>query len=128
MNKICLVGRLTKDVELKYTPNNIAVGRFNLAVNRAYKKEGQPDADFIPVVVFGKVAENCGKYIGKGRLVSVTGRLQSRSWDDQDGKRHFGMDVLGEEVQFLDRAKEGQADFTPSSEEDPFGEDDGLPF
>ena len=127
MNKICLVGRLTKDVELKYTPNNMAIGRFTLAVNRQYSKEGQQTADFIPTVVFGKVAENCSKYIGKGRLVSVSGRLQSRTWDDQDGKRHYMYEVAADEVQFLDRAKEEQ-DFTPSNEPDPFGEDDGLPF
>lgn len=123
MNKVCLVGRLTKDPEIRYTPDNqLAIARFTLAVNRPIKKEGQPDADFLPIVVFGKLAENCAKYIGKGRLISVSGRLQSRSWDDQDGKRHYGLDVIGEEVKFLDKAKEEEPDFVPADEEDD------LPF
>jgi single-strand DNA-binding protein len=111
MNKVALVGRLTKDPEVRYTANNnTAVAKFTIAVNRMFKVEGQPDADFIPIVVFGKPAENAGKYIGKGRLVAVSGRIQTRSWDDQDGKRHFATEVIADEVHYLDKAKEnGQA-------------------
>jgi single-strand DNA-binding protein len=118
MNKVNLVGRLTKEVELRYTPNNNkAVAKFTIAVNRMFKQEGQPDADFLNVVVWGKPAENCGKYIGKGRLVAVSGRIETRSWNDQEGKKHFATDIVADEVHFLDKAKEGQAqekqDFTP---------------
>lgn len=128
MNKVALVGRLTKDPEIRYTANNqTAIAKFTIAVNRLFKQEGQPDADFIPIVVFGKPAENCGKYIGKGRLVAVSGRIQTRSWDDQEGKRHFATEVIADEVHFIDKgqAKENKntgADFYPAEEEDD------LPF
>ena len=132
MNKIALVGRLTKDPEIRYTANNqTAVGKFTLAVNRMFKQEGQPDADFIPIVTFGKIAENCGKYIGKGRQVAVSGRIQTRSWDDQDGKRHFMTEILADEVHFLDKAKDGnQADGSSGGSGDfyPVGDEDDLPF
>jgi single-strand DNA-binding protein len=134
MNKVALVGRLTKDPEVRYTANNqTAIAKFTIAVNRMFKQEGQPDADFIPVVVFGKPAENCGKYIGKGRLVAVSGRIQTRSWDDQEGKRHFATEVIADEVHFLDKgndankgsgndARKESGDFYPAEEEDD------LPF
>ncbi len=107
MNVVALVGRLTRDPELKYTQTQMAVARFTLAVDRTFKKEGQPTADFISITVWGKTAENVGKYIGKGRLVSVSGRIQTRSWDDKDGKRNFATEVVADSVQFLDRASEG---------------------
>jgi single-strand DNA-binding protein len=134
MNKVALVGRLTKDPEIRYTANNqTAVAKFTLAVNRRFKQEGQPDSDFIPIIVFGKAAENCGKYIGKGRLVSVAGRIQTGSYDDQEGKRHYTTDVIAEEVNFLDKGNDANkgsgsgaakesGDFYPAD-----GEDD-LPF
>lgn len=134
MNKVALVGRLTKDPEIRYTANNqTAVAKFTIAVNRRFKQEGQPDADFIQIIVFGKAAENCGKYIGKGRLVSVAGRIQTGSWDDQEGKRHYTTDVIADEVNFLDKGNDANkgsgnngskesGDFYPAD-----GEDD-LPF
>jgi len=124
MNKVALVGRLTKDPEVRYTANNqTPVAKFTLAVNRMFKQEGQPEADFIPIVVWGKPAENCGKYIGKGRLVGVAGRIQTRSWDDQEGNKHYATEVIADEVHFLDKATEGNnSDFSPA-------EADGeLPF
>jgi single-strand DNA-binding protein len=134
MNKVALVGRLTKDPEVRYTANNqTPVAKFTIAVNRMFKQEGQPDADFIPIVVWGKQAENCGKYIGKGRLVAISGRIQTRSWDDQEGKRHFATEVIADEVHFLDKgndankgsgndARKESGDFYPAEEEDD------LPF
>jgi single-strand DNA-binding protein len=138
MNITALEGRLTKDPEVRYTQNNnTAVAKFTLAVNRMFKQEGQPEADFIPIVVFGKTAENCGKYIGKGRLVSVVGRIQTRNWDDTEGTRHYATEVIASEVHFLDKAKDsgsaagsnnstnnsqGSGDFYPADEEDD------LPF
>lgn len=121
MNVVALVGRLTRDPEMRYTQNQLAVARFTLAVDRQFKKEGQPTADFISITVFGKVAENVGKYMGKGRLVSVTGRIQTRSWDGQDGKKQYATEVLADSVQFLDRAGEGGGRGTSQS-------DDGFDF
>lgn len=126
MNKVNLVGRLTKDPEVKYTADQKAVTRFTIAVNRRFKQEGQPDADFLPIVVFGKTAENCGKYISKGRLVSISGRIQTGSWDDKEGKRHFTTDVIADEVHFLDKgssAPEESTSFYPAPDEE-----DDLPF
>ncbi len=113
--------------------NQLAITRFTVAVDRVFKKEGQPTADFLPVVVFGRSAENCHKYLGKGRLVAVSGRLQSRTWDDQEGKRRYSYDIIADEVNFLDRAGDtrpqptagdvGEGDFHPIDEEE-----DDLPF
>lgn len=134
MNRVSLVGRLTKDPEVRYTANNqTAVAKFTIAVNRKFKQEGQPDADFIQIVVFGKPAENCGKYISKGRLVSVAGRIQTGSWDDQEGKRHYTTDVIADEVNFLDRGNDSNkgtgSDFNKESGDFyPAGEEDDLPF
>lgn len=109
LNKVALVGRLTKDPEVRYTQEQTPVVTFSIAVDRTFKKEGQPSADFIPIVVFGKPAENCGKYIKKGRLVAISGRIQTRSWDDQDGKKHYITEVVSDEVDFLDRDNNGQS-------------------
>jgi len=134
MNKVALVGRLTKDPEVRYTANNqTPVAKFTIAVNRMFKQEGQPDADFIPIVVWGKPAENCGKYIGKGRLVAVAGKIQTRSWDDQEGKRHFTTEVIADEVHFLDKAsdmnKGSDSDVKKESNDfHPVEGDDDLPF
>ena len=87
LNKVAFVGRLTKNPEVKTVGNNqTPVAKFTIAVNRTFKREGQPSADFIPIVVFGKSADNCGKYLTKGSLITVSGMLQTRSWEDQDGK------------------------------------------
>lgn len=135
LNKVALVGRLTKDPELRYTSDNqTAIAKFSIAVDRRFKKEGQQSADFIPIIVFGKVAENCAKYIKKGRLVAVSGRIQTGSWDDQEGKRHYTTDVIADEVDFLDRGADSKGpgmdsgfgadtpDFHPADDEDD------LPF
>ena len=108
MNVVAFVGRLTRDPETRYTQSQVAVTKFTLAVDRQFKKEGSPSADFPQIICFGKVAENVGKYMGKGRLVSVTGRLQTRSWDGEDGKKQYTTEVIADSVQFLDRASEGQ--------------------
>ncbi len=130
MNIVALVGRLTRDPEIKYTQTQMAVARFTLAVDRMFKKEGQPTADFINITVWGKVAENVGKYIGKGRLVSVSGRIQTRSWDDKDGKRQFATEVVADSVQFLDRASEtaSRSDEGENFGFSPVEGEDDLPF
>lgn len=102
MNNISLIGRLTKDVELAYTPAGVAVGKFTLAVNRTFKKEGEQEADFIRIVTFRKTAENTANFCKKGSQVAVTGRIQTGSYEGQDGKKVYTTEVLANNVQFLD--------------------------
>lgn len=107
MNLVVLIGRLTKDVELRYTQAGKAVATFTLAVDRPFTNQaGERETDFIPVVVWGKSAENCANHLGKGRLVAVEGRMQIRSYEDQKGQRRRVTEVVANSVQFLDRAKE----------------------
>lgn len=109
MNKIVLIGRLVKDAELKFTAGTgKAVANFILAVDRRYKKEGQQQADFIPIVVWGKSAENTANYTAKGKLVGISGRIQTRSYEAKDGSRRYITEVVAEEVQFLEWAKNTQ--------------------
>ncbi|PRR70893.1 single-stranded DNA-binding protein [Clostridium thermopalmarium] len=103
MNRVVLIGRLTKDPELRFTPGKgTAVCTFTLAVNRRFKSDGQPEADFIPVVVWGKQAENTANYVGKGRLIGVSGSIQTRSYEAKDGTRRYVTEVVADEVQFLE--------------------------
>ncbi|AAK81643.1 single-strand DNA-binding protein [Clostridium acetobutylicum] len=103
MNKVVLIGRLTKDPELKFTPGTgTAVASFTLAVDRRFKKEGQQEADFIPIVVWGKQAESTANYMSKGKLMGVSGRIQTRSYDAKDGTRRYVTEIVAEEVQFLE--------------------------
>jgi single-strand DNA-binding protein len=111
-NRVILIGRLTQDPELRYTQNGTAVASFTVAVNRKFKRD---EADFIPVVVWNKAAENCANYLGKGRLVAVEGRLQIRSYEAQDGQRRRVTEVVADEVKFLDRAGTSSASSTPTS-------------
>ena len=107
MNKVCLIGRLTKDIELKATQSNAKVANFTLAVNRRFVKEGQEQtADFINIIAWGKTAEFCDKYFGKGQQIGVSGRIQTRTWDDDQGKKHYVTEVVAEEVDFADGKKE----------------------
>lgn len=102
MNRVDLVGRLTRDPELRHTSSGRAVCQINLAINRTFTNQsGEREADFINVVVWDKQAENVSKYVSKGRLVSVEGRLQSRSYDDKDGKKVYVTEVVANSVQFL---------------------------
>ncbi len=106
MNKIILIGRLTKDPELRYTPNGAAVASFTLAVDRRFSNQsGEKETDFIPIVVWNKAAENCAKYISKGRQVAVEGRLQIRSYDGNDGQRRWVTEVIADNVEFLSNSQ-----------------------
>lgn len=124
LNRVILIGRLTKDPELRYTPNGVAVASFTLAVNRSRPNpQGEREADFIPVVVWQKQAENCANYIGKGSLVAVEGRLQVRTYDAKDGQRRWVTEVMAENVRFLEKKESAgsmgtEVDFT----------DDDIPF
>jgi single-strand DNA-binding protein len=101
LNRIILIGRLTRDPELKYTPNGLAVAKLSLAVNRRYNKE---ETDFIDVVVWRQSAEFCANYGSKGRLTMVEGRLQIRSYETQDGQKRKVAEVVADDVRFLDKA------------------------
>lgn len=131
MNNVILIGRLIKDVELRYTQSsNATYARFTIAVDRQMSKEkkqeaeanGQPTADFINIVVWGKQAENCQRYLQKGRNVAIQGRLQSGSYTAQDGTRKFVTEVWAERVQFIDWG-EKKEDHTQ-----PFGQFDEISF
>ncbi|MGG3523850.1 single-stranded DNA-binding protein [Bacillus pseudomycoides] len=107
LNRVILVGRLTKDPDLRYTPNGVAVATFTLAVNRPFTNQRQREADFISVVVWRKQAENVANYLKKGSLAGVDGRLQTRNYEGQDGKRVYVTEVVAESVQFLEPRNSG---------------------
>ncbi len=103
INRVVLVGRLTKDPELRYTPSGIAMARFTLAVNRTFSnQQGEREADFINCVVWRKQAENTANFLKKGSLAGVEGRIQTGSYEGQDGKRVYTTDVVCDSVQFLE--------------------------
>ena len=103
MNKVFLIGRLTRDPELRYTSSNIAVATFSIAVDRNFSNAaGEREADFINIVVWRKQAENVKNYMHKGSQVAIDGRIQTRSYDDTDGKKRYVTEVVADNVQFLD--------------------------
>lgn len=102
LNRVTLVGRLTKDAELRRTSSGKAVASFTLAVNRNFKTGDGQDADFINVVAWGKVAENTANYCSKGSLVSVDGRLQTRTYENNQGQKVFVTEIVADSVQFID--------------------------
>ncbi len=113
MNNVVLIGRLCADPEFRYTPSGVATCSFRLAVDKGLSKDkkqemeskGQPTADFINIVVWGKMAENCAHYLAKGRLVAIQGRIQSRSWETENGRRYV-TEVVANQVQFLEWSKD----------------------
>lgn len=103
INRVVLVGRLTKDPDLRYTPNGVAVTTFTLAVNRPFSnQQGERETDFINCVVWRKAAENVANFLKKGSLAGVDGRIQTRNYEGQDGKRVYVTEILAESVQFLE--------------------------
>ena len=142
LNNISLVGRLTKDVELRYTPSNVAVATFTLAVNRTFKNEnGEREADFINCVMWRQQAEYLANWAKKGTLIGVTGRIQTRSYDNQQGQRVYVTEVVAEQFQLLEskgqgnqqgqqrQAQQQAPDFSRSANTNPLEiSDDDLPF
>ena len=112
MNKVILMGRLTRDPEVRYTQtSNTLVASFSLAVNRRFTREGDTQtADFINIVAWGKTGEFCSKYFKKGQQVAVIGRLQTRTWEDQQGQKRYVTEVIAEETYFADSKRDSQAD------------------
>ncbi len=127
LNRVVLVGRLTKDPDLRYTPNGVAVANFTIAVNRPFNsQQGGKDADFINCVVWRRAAENLANFMKKGSQVGVDGRLQSRSFDNSEGKRVFVTEVVADSVQFLESKGSGQGGagsqgFQPNNQNQQFG-------
>ena len=102
MNKVVLIGRLTRDPELRYTGSNLPVATFAIAVNRPFSNQaGEREADFINIVVWRKQAENCKNYLTQGSQVAIEGRLQTRSYDDQNGQKRYITEVIADNVEFL---------------------------
>ena len=121
MNKVILMGRLTRDPEVRYSQSAtpVAVARFSLAVNRRFKREGEPDADFIDCVAFGKQGEFVEKYWKKGQMVAIVGRLQVRPWTDNEGNKRRSTEVVVEETHFAEsrasfESREGRASSAPA--------------
>jgi single-strand DNA-binding protein len=101
LNRVILIGRLTRQPELRVTPSGVQVSSFTLAVDRRPNQSGQKETDFIDIVVFGKLADITCKYMDKGRLVAIEGRLQTRTYETKDGQKRKAWEIVGENVQFL---------------------------
>ena len=144
INRVILVGRLTRDPELRYTPSGIAVTRFNVAVNRNFlNQRGEREADFINIVTWRNLAENCANYLHKGSLVGIDGRLQTGKYENQEGRTVYTTDVVAEDVRFLeprnrnaesggafgasDNSRGGNSYSRNTPLDDPFA-DDGQPI
>ncbi|AGR47209.1 single-stranded DNA binding protein [Brevibacillus phage Jimmer1] len=136
LNRVILIGRLTKDPDMKYTPNGVAVTTFTIAVDRRFSgQSGEKETDFIGIVAWRQLADLCTNYLRKGKQCAVEGRLQTRSYDNKEGKKVYVTEVVADNVQFLG-SKDGQAQQSnKSSFDDPFASnkpinisDDDLPF
>ncbi len=121
LNKVILMGRLTRDPELKYTPSNVAVCSFSIAVDRRYARPGeQRQADFINIVTWRNTAEFVSKYFVKGQLINVCGSLQTRTWDDAQGVKRYATEVVADEVNFCGDNRSGSAPQGDNSMEQGF--------
>ncbi|HEP1259652.1 single-stranded DNA-binding protein ssb [Streptococcus pyogenes] len=140
INNIVLVGRMTKDAELRYTASQVAVATFTLAVNRRFKEQnGEREADFINCVIWRQSAENLANWAKKGALIGVTGRIQTRNYENQQGQRVYVTEVVAESFQMLEsrnsQQQSGQDNSSQNDNSQPFGNsnpmdisDDDLPF
>ena len=132
LNRVILIGRLARDPELRYTTNGTAVASFALASERPFTNQsGERDVDFIDIVVWRKLAETCANHLGKGRLVAVEGRMQTRSYDDNNGVRRKVVEVVAENVRFLDWPKNDASGSTKSDSKNNFNDftdDIEVPF
>lgn len=133
MNKVILIGRLTRDPELRYTSSNIPSATFSLAVDRTYTNQnGEREADFINIVVWRKQAENVKNYLSKGSQVAIEGRIQTRSYDAQDGTKRYVTEVVADNVQFLGRSNNSSAGVTNASNNSnysqPAFQDNATPY
>jgi single-strand DNA-binding protein len=141
LNRVVLIGRLTRDPELRYTPQGVAVTQFTLAVDRPFTNgQNQREADFIPVVTWRQLAENCANYLRKGRLCAVEGRIQTRNYESNEGRKIFVTEVVSDNVRFLESGRKeetrsntgqnaGYGENRGGQDENPIDiSDDSLPF
>lgn len=147
LNRVILIGRLTRDPELRYTPSGVAVAQFTLAVDRPFTNQaGEREADFINIVTWRQLAETCANYLRKGRLTAVEGRLQVRNYENNEGRRVYVTEVVADNVRFLESPNRGDdgagssmsggGSRGPAGHQDPFRDDskpidlsdDDLPF
>lgn len=133
LNRTILIGRLTRDPEMRYTPAGVATTSFTLACDRPVAAGKEKEADFIPIVTWRQTAEACANYTRKGRLVAVEGRIQVRNYENNEGKRVYVTEVIADNVRFLERGEQQQQETPPAStnrnqsQRDPFA-DDGKPI
>ena len=134
MNSVQLIGRLTRDPEVRYTDGGVSIARFSIAVERRFKQENGTDADFINIVSFGKTAEFIEKYFHKGMKIALNGRIQTGSYTDKDGKKVYTTDVIAENVEFCESKGTSANNDAPAPASDgdfmsvPDGIDEELPF
>lgn len=122
LNRVILIGRLTRDPELRYTPSGVAVTQFTIAVDRPFTSQGgEREADFIPVVTWRQLAETCANYLRKGRLTAVEGRIQVRNYENNEGKRVYVTEVIADNVRFLESSRESGASGNGPREDQGFG-------
>lgn len=114
LNRVILIGRLTKDPELRYTPAGVAVAQFTLAIDRTYSNpQGERETDFIPIVVWRQLAETCANYLRKGRMAAVEGKMQVRNYDNNEGRRVYITEVVADNVRFLESPNRTDRDEIP---------------
>lgn len=134
MNTVNLIGRLTRDIEVRYTESGTAVASFAIAIDRPPRQDGNKETDFPRVIVFGKTAENCGKFLSKGLLVGVEGRIKTGSYTNRDGQTIYTTDVVANRVEFLEwrdvKNSSTQAAVPPAQIDDGFEpvDEDEIPF
>ena len=134
MNSVQLIGRLTRDPEIRYTDGGASIARFGLAVDRRFKQENGADADFINIVSFGKTAEFIEKYFHKGMKIALNGRIQTGSYTDKDGKKVYTTDIVAENVEFCESKVTSANNDAPAHAQNgefmniPDGMDEELPF
>lgn len=138
LNRVILIGRLTADPTLRYSSNGVAVATFTLAVDRNYtKQDGKREADFLPIVTWRGLAENVANYLKKGYRTAVEGRIQTRTYENSEGKRVYVTEIMAENVQFLEPKKDNNSSnssqYKSEPKDDPFADpidisDDDLPF
>lgn len=127
INRIIIIGRLTRDIDLRYTASGLSVAKFTLAVDRRIVKGKEKETDFIDVVVWQKLADACSAYLGKGKLAAIDGRLQIRSYEDKDGVRRKAAEVVAENVRFLSSNNNKNNNDNNSYTDIDFNSDD-IPF
>ena len=135
MNSVNLIGRLTRDPEVRYTNDQMAIANFTLAIDRPPRKDGTKETDFPRVIVFGRMAENCQRFLSKGRLVGVEGRLQTGSYINKNGDKVYTTDVIASRVEFLEWGNQRNNQYESNSNDNhdiPKGfeaiSDDDIPF